>query len=78
MTSTGATGIGTTSVDTSAKLQINASDKGLLIPRVALKNSNDGTVVQSPAKGLLVYNTTNDVNIEEGFYVNYGTPTSPI
>lgn len=78
VTSTGATGIGTTSVDTSAKLQINASDKGLLIPRVALKNSNDGTVVQSPAKGLLVYNTTNDVNIEEGFYVNYGTPTSPI
>ncbi|KXH83725.1 hypothetical protein [Chryseobacterium kwangjuense] len=75
--STGDTGIGTTILDPSAKLQVNADNKGVLIPRVALTATNDGTTIPAPAKGLIVYNINSNANMEEGFYTNYGTPSSP-
>ncbi len=49
-------GIGTTTPDPSAILDLHATNKGLLIPRVTL---NDHTVpgpITSPAEGLLIYN----------------------
>ncbi|MET3539093.1 hypothetical protein [Chryseobacterium limigenitum] len=73
----GATGIGITTLDSSAKLQIESTDKGVLIPRVTLTSTTDATTISSPAKGLMVYNTTSNAAIEEGFYVNYGTSLSP-
>ena len=52
-------GIGTTTPNSSALLDLNANNKGLLIPRVSLVASNNGTTpVSSPATGLLVYNIT--------------------
>lgn len=75
---TGSTGIGTTTINSSAKLQINAANQGVLITRVALQNPTDGVTILSPAKGLIVYNTNNSAQIEEGFYVNYGTPSVPL
>lgn len=50
-------GIGTTGdPDASAILELEATDMGLLVPRIA----DPSTAISSPADGLLVYNTTND------------------
>lgn len=78
VSSTGSTGIGTTTINSSAKLQIDAANQGVLITRVALQNPTDGITILSPAKGLIVYNTNNSAQIEEGFYVNYGTSSAPL
>ena len=64
------TGIGTTAPNASAKLEIAATDKGLLIPRMT---STQRGSITSPANGLLVYQTDGVV----GFYVNTGTAASP-
>lgn len=77
ITSTGSAALGTITMDPSAKFQINATDKGMLIPRVNLTAPTDGTTIPSPAKGLIVYNTNVNTNMEEGFYTNYGTPSAP-
>jgi hypothetical protein len=57
-------GINTTSPDPSAALDVTATDKGLLIPRVALASA-----IPSPAEGLMVYQTT----APKGFYYFNGT-----
>lgn len=67
----GQTGIGTTTPNASAKLEIAATDKGLLIPR--LTSTQRGNIA-SPANGLLIYQTDGVV----GFYVNTGTAASPV
>jgi len=51
-------GIGTTTPDASAILDITAADKGLLIPRVALNDHTTAAPVTSPTEGLLIYNAT--------------------
>lgn len=50
------TGIGTTTPHNSAKLDISATNKGFLPPRVTLTSSADATTIPTPAEGLLVYN----------------------
>jgi hypothetical protein len=55
--------------DASAILDVNSTDKGLLVPRVSLVSlSNDVSPVINPADGLLVYNTEGN-NLNPGFYV---------
>jgi hypothetical protein len=49
-------GIGTNNPDPSAKLEINATNMGLLPPRVELTAINEEGPISSPALGLLVYN----------------------
>ena len=74
-------GIGTTSPNTSAKLEVSATDKGFLPPRVALQGTDDASkttpVVSSPATGLLVYNTatagSSPNNVTPGFYYYDGS-----
>jgi len=66
-------GIGVTgSVNASAKLQVDAANKGFLPPRVALTGTSDVSTIASPATGLLVYNTatagTSPANVTPGFY----------
>lgn len=51
-------GIGTTTPNASAILDITAADKGLLIPRVALNDHTSAAPVTSPAEGLMIYNAT--------------------
>lgn len=41
----------------SAMLDVDASNKGLLIPRVALTGTNDVSTITTPATSLMVYNT---------------------
>ena len=62
-------GIGTTTPDASAALDITATNKGLLIPRMNI-NSINGII--NPAKGLLVYDST-----ANQLMVNMGSPIVP-
>jgi hypothetical protein len=70
-------GIGTTTPHASAKLEIAASDKGFLPPRVALTGTDDAATVASPATGLLVYNTAtagaSGKEVTPGLYTWNGT-----
>ena len=61
------TGIGTTSPDASAKLDVYSTNKGFLPPRVILSSSTDATTITSPAEGLLVYNL-GSVGLQAGYY----------
>lgn len=69
-------GIGTTTPSSSAGLDITATNKGLLIPRVNLSGSTDAVTISSPATSLLVYNT--NATLGAGYYFNSGTPASPV
>ena len=51
------TGIGTNTPDASAKLEIAASNKGFLPPRIALTATNIASPITNPANGLMVFNT---------------------
>lgn len=64
--STGKVGIGTTSPNASALLEIKSTNKGLLIPRMTQTQRNK---IASPANGLLIYQTDNN----PGFYYYNGT-----
>jgi trimeric autotransporter adhesin len=66
-------GMGTLTPDVSARLDIVGTNRGLLIPRVALAGLNDKTTVPTPATGLLVFNTNAAVTGGRGFYYNAGT-----
>lgn len=70
-------GIGTSTPNASAKLQVDAADKGFLPPRVSLTATNDVATIPSPATGLLIYNTatagTSPNNVTPGFYFYDGS-----
>ena len=65
--------------DASAMLDVSATNKGLLIPRVSLSSTTDNTTVPTPTTSLLVYNTNVSITNGngEGYYYNGGTPSSP-
>jgi hypothetical protein len=74
-------GIGTSSVNASAKLQIDASNKGFLPPRVGLTGTTDVSTIASPATALLIYNFatagTAPNNVTPGYYYYDGTKWVP-
>jgi hypothetical protein len=61
------TGIGTTTPNASAKLDVYSTNKGFLPPRVTLTSVSDATTIPSPAEGLLVYNL-GSVGLQAGYY----------
>jgi len=61
------TGIGTTTPNASAKLDVFSNNKGFLPPRVSLIDIYDQTTVPSPATGLLVY-CKGDAGLAAGYY----------
>jgi len=79
------TGIGTTTPNASAKLDVSSSTQGFLPPRVALTATNafapltglTGTTALATAAGLLIYNTatagTAPNNVVPGYYFWNGT-----
>lgn len=73
----GQTGIGTTTPHASAKLEVNAADKGFLPPRVALTGISDTATIPSPAIGLLVY-CTGTAGLTSGYYFWNGTAWATI
>jgi hypothetical protein len=66
------TGIGTTTPNASAKLEVYATNKGFLPPRIALTGTLDVVTIASPATGLVIYNTvtagTSPNNVLPGYY----------
>ena len=79
------TGIGTTTPNASAKLDVSSSTMGFLPPRVALTASNvfaPITGTSSAAAGLLIYNTasagTAPNNVVPGYYYWNGTAWTQI
>jgi hypothetical protein len=72
------TGIGTTTPEASAKLDVTSSNKGFLPPRVTLTSGTDNTTIPNPATGLLVYNTGNNVGLVAGYYYWNGSSWATI
>nr|WP_314866994.1 hypothetical protein [uncultured Flavobacterium sp.] len=62
------TGIGTITPNASAKLDVYATNKGFLPPRVTLTSATDNITIPSPAEGLLVYNNGNNLSLVAGYY----------
>lgn len=74
-------GIGTNRPHKSAAVEIESTNKGLLIPRMELKWEDEKIVaptIDSPAKGLLVFNNKNTAAVPEGFYYFSNALWNPI
>ncbi|MFZ4058758.1 MAG: alpha/beta hydrolase family esterase [Ferruginibacter sp.] len=54
--------------DSSAILDISASNKGILLPRVHLNSINDTITITKPKISLLVYNTNQQLSNGAGYY----------
>lgn len=62
-------GIGTQIIDNGVMLQIESDNKGILIPRIALTNDmGSSTIPGTLTNGTLIYNTTDNSSLNEGFY----------
>lgn len=57
----------------SAMLDVKHSNKGFLMPRIALTGTVDVTTIPSPAISLLIYNTNTISDVTPGFYYWNGT-----
>lgn len=57
----------------SAILEIRSTNKGLLIPRIALTQTTMSSPIISPEVSLLVYNTSNVNDVTPGYYYWNGT-----
>ncbi len=65
-------GIGTATPNSSAQLEIQSNDKGLLIPQVALQSTTDAvTIVNGNVSGLTVFNTSTTGDVTPGYYFWY-------
>ena len=69
-------GIGTTTPDNSSMLEVDATDKGVLVPRVAIANLSTAAPVTAPVESLLVYNTTVATGV--GFHYWDGSDWIPL
>jgi len=72
------TGIGTTTPNASAKLDVYSTNKGFLPPRVTLTDYMDVTTIPNPATGLLIYNTGTNANLAAGYYYWNGSAWATI
>ena len=71
------TGIGTTTPNSSAKLDVYATNKGFLPPRISLSGILDVSTITNPATGLVIFNTatagTTPNNVIPGYYYYDGS-----
>ena len=68
-------GIGTTSPNADALLDVDATttNGGILLPRIALTNTSSPSPLSADVAGMIVYNTANTGDVSPGFYYNDGT-----
>ena len=66
-------GIGTTSPNADALMELSSSDKGLLIPRLALTNSTNPSPLSTHVVGMTIYNTATTGDVIPGIYYNNGS-----
>lgn len=59
--------------NSAAGLDVNFSNKGLLIPRVALTGTANAMPLSAHIAGMIVYNTATTADVTPGFYFNNGT-----
>jgi len=64
----GSVGIGTRTPNSSSILDVFATNKGVLLPRVALRGLTDEATITSPVESMIVYNTAEDTGIVPGYY----------
>lgn len=64
-------GIGTQTPNASALLELNSSNKGLLLPKVSLISTNQSAPLSAHLRGMIVYNTATSAT-EGGFEVTPG------
>lgn len=62
-----------TPANPSAGLDVNFTNKGLLIPRVALSATTSSSPLTVHVAGMLVYNTATIGDVKPGLYFNNGT-----
>ncbi len=62
----------------SAGLDVDFTNKGFLVPRIALTGVSDAATIASPATSLLIYNTNAGLPDGVGYYYNSGTPAAPV
>ena len=66
-----------TIISASTVLEVESTNKGVLLPRIGLASATDATTIPSPATSLLIYNTatagTSPNDVAPGFYYWSGT-----
>ena len=67
------TGIGTTTPNTNAQLEVASTTKGFLPPRVALTSTTSASPLSAHVAGMVVYNTATAGDVTPGLYVDSGT-----
>ncbi|MEC4113438.1 hypothetical protein VSO92_04870 [Myroides pelagicus] len=72
-TKIGVAGKSNPDVNANAVLELDATDKGLLLPRVELKETNNPAPLTAHVSGMTVYNTAKAGDVVPGFYYNDGT-----
>jgi hypothetical protein len=75
---TGEVGIATDAPHPSSVLEVVGTDKGLLVPNVALRSCSDTVTVPRPAVSLLIYNTNDTLCLPAGFVFFNGTRWVPL
>jgi len=65
-------GIGTTTPNADAELDITSSTRGVLLPRVPLTNTTSPLPLTADVAGMIVYNTATAGDVTPGFYYNDG------
>jgi hypothetical protein len=71
-------GIGTNTPNASSLLELNSSNKGLLVPRINLISETDVVTIVNPVVSLLIYNTNNTLPEGEGYYFWNGAKWSKL
>jgi len=64
---------GTPTVNPNAMLEVEAANKGMLLPRLALEETTDAAPLSAHVAGMTVYNTATANDVVPGFYYNDGT-----
>ncbi|MCV6630288.1 MAG: hypothetical protein OIF50_10600, partial [Flavobacteriaceae bacterium] len=65
----GQVGIGTTTPNPSAQLEVVANNRGILIPNVSLQSETDNTTIANGnVESLMVFNTSTAAGLQKGYY----------
>ncbi|AJA70819.1 MULTISPECIES: hypothetical protein [Myroides] len=72
-TKIGVVGKSNPDVNTNAILELEAENKGLLLPRVALTETTKANPLSAHVSGMTVYNTATVADVVPGFYYNDGS-----
>lgn len=66
-------GVGTRTPNPDAMLEVASTNKGILLPRVALTNSTAASPLAAHVAGMAVYNTATAGDVTPGYYYNDGS-----